>query len=72
MSSPLPGTNKAFATALQNKGFDNRRTKVGSVWGGIGHTRHLSQRGRITSTSSGFPRRTFWSLPGTQPEGNPQ
>ena len=31
-----PGTNKAFTTALQNKGFDTGRSNVGIVWRGIG------------------------------------
>lgn len=31
-----PGTNKAFTTALQNKGFDTKRTNVGAMWQGIG------------------------------------
>lgn len=30
------GTNKAFTTALQNKGYDTERTKTGMVWRGIG------------------------------------
>lgn len=30
-----PGTNKAFTTALQNRGFDTEHTKVGAVWRGI-------------------------------------
>jgi putative DNA primase/helicase len=31
-----PGTQKAFTTALQNKGFDSDRTRIGVVWRGIG------------------------------------
>lgn len=30
------GTQKAFTTALQNKGYDTRRTNVGAVWQGLG------------------------------------
>ncbi len=30
-----PGTNKAFTTALQNRGFDTERTKVGVWWKGL-------------------------------------
>jgi putative DNA primase/helicase len=30
------GTNKSFTTALQNRGLDTERTKVGIVWKGIG------------------------------------
>jgi putative DNA primase/helicase len=30
------GTNKAFTTALQNRGFDTAHTKHGAVWRGIG------------------------------------
>lgn len=29
------GTQKSFTTALQNKGFDTRRTNVGAVWQGL-------------------------------------
>jgi putative DNA primase/helicase len=29
------GTNKAFTIALQNRGYDTRRTEVGAVWRGI-------------------------------------
>lgn len=31
-----PGTNKAMTTALQNRGYDTTKTKVGMVWQGIG------------------------------------
>jgi putative DNA primase/helicase len=31
-----PGTNKALTTALQNRGFETDRTKVGIVWVGLG------------------------------------
>lgn len=31
-----PGTQKAFTTTLQGRGFDTRRTNVGAVWQGIG------------------------------------
>jgi putative DNA primase/helicase len=31
-----PGTNKAFTTALQNRGHDIGKTNVGMVWKGIG------------------------------------
>jgi putative DNA primase/helicase len=31
-----PGTQKSFTTALQNKGFDTERTRVGIKWRGIG------------------------------------
>ncbi|HMG40312.1 MAG TPA: phage/plasmid primase, P4 family [Acidimicrobiales bacterium] len=31
-----PGTNKAFTTQLQNRGFDTQRTKVGAVFVGVG------------------------------------
>lgn len=31
-----PGTNKAFTTALQNRGFDTAHTKAGAVWLGLG------------------------------------
>ena len=31
-----PGTNKAFTTALQEKGFDTKHTRTGTVWQGIG------------------------------------
>lgn len=30
------GTNKAFTTALQNRGFDTTRTRLGAVWQGVG------------------------------------
>jgi putative DNA primase/helicase len=30
------GSNKAFTTALQNKGFNDRHTMAGTVWDGIG------------------------------------
>jgi putative DNA primase/helicase len=30
------GTQKAFTTALQNKGYDTSRTNVGAMWTGIG------------------------------------
>lgn len=31
-----PGTQKSFSTALQSKGYDNRRTRTGAIWAGIG------------------------------------
>lgn len=31
----MPGTNKGFTTALQNRGFDTKRTNVGAVWEGV-------------------------------------
>lgn len=31
-----PGSNKAFTTALQNRGYDNKRSKVGAVIHGVG------------------------------------
>lgn len=30
------GTNKAFTTAMQSKGYDTERTNVGMVWRGVG------------------------------------
>lgn len=33
-----PGTNKAFTTALQERGFDTERTRTGMVWRGLGMT----------------------------------
>lgn len=30
------GTNKAFTTAMQNRGYDTERTRVGIVWRGVG------------------------------------
>jgi putative DNA primase/helicase len=31
-----PDTDKAFTRALQGRGYDTRRTKIGAVWDGIG------------------------------------
>ena len=31
-----PGTQKAFTTELQNRGYDKRKTEVGAMWQGLG------------------------------------
>jgi putative DNA primase/helicase len=42
-----PGTNKAFTEALQNRGYNTERTRVGMVWRGIGLAADDEDAGRV-------------------------